>query len=338
MDSSKKKETGRKEDGSTPSKGKTIARKAFWWLLAIAMLIACLLSGCSRQQPVKIGITPQMSGRLIGWMVRELAEKEGIECEMIEVPGGITNLQPPLESGNIQIGVEHAQAAWETTLNKRTLLRTSDLLELQRTYESRGLVWNSLPMTQSVYTFAIRKDLAIEQNLSTLSDLAKVASSMTLGAPTQYFEDADGYPWMSENYGISFQTTRNLPEDLLVDAIRNERVDVIPIHTIDGLIQRNELVIMEDDLDLCTSSGLGLIIEKDTLLEYPAFLTIIDSLARTLTSEQLAFYGRLVTNKEATEQEAALQFLKTKDLIIETPQEALDAMDEFRDSFASPTD
>lgn len=298
-------------------------RRIAVWAVVIAMCIA-LLCGCSaadKKDVVHIGVTPQMSTRLVGWMVCELAERKGIECEIVDVPDGISNLQPPLENGSIQIGVELAQSAWNSVLNERTVFTAPDLLELIHEYKKRQLYWEPLPLAKDIYSIAITKKLAMENDIQTLSELAKISDTLTLGAPTQYFEDADGYPWMSENYGITFKTTKNLPPEMLVDSLRDETVDAIPIHTIDGMMRRDEQVILEDDLDTCPGSELGLVIREETLMEHPELMEIVSQLARTVTSAKLAEYGRLVLNNDLEVHDAAMTFLKGNDLVIETPED-----------------
>ena len=303
-----------------------LSRKSFFlrvFIVFLSILLALTsLVGCTGDTAVRIGITPQMSTRLIGYMIKELAGRQGIDCEIVEVPGGIYNLQPALESGSLQIGTELAQSAWNSVLNKRSVYRASNLLELQHYYLKHDLQWNPLPMGRDVYTLAIRKDLAMKENIKTISDLIPLSDSLTLGAPTQYFEDADGYPRLSKTYGMSFGTTKNLPTELLAQNLRDRKADVIPIHTLDGLLQRDELVVLRDDLDSCPGSELGIVIDESALLKHIEFADIIDSLARTVDSQSLVFYNRLVVYNHRTEEEAALQFLKAHNLIVEDPADA----------------
>ncbi|WP_288339971.1 glycine betaine ABC transporter substrate-binding protein [uncultured Allobaculum sp.] len=289
-------------------------------LLICLMLTATMTAGCAKEKkPVRIGMTDSISTRLVGWMVAAMAEHEGIECIMEEVPGGISNLQPPLESDKLQIGVELAQSAWKSVLNERGVYTIQDLSTLEQAYDKRGLDWFALDHADDKYTIAISKSLAKEKNIQTLSNLAKYSDSLVLGAPTQYFQDADGYPWLNAQYGNSFKTAVNLPTDLTADALRKGKVDAIPIHTLDGLLRKDELYVLEDDLNSCPQSQLGVVITQSALEQYPELSEICQKLSRELTGEKLTFYGRLAVYGLASEEEAALQFLKARDLIVEDP-------------------
>lgn len=289
------------------------------WLIFTLSLAFCL-GGCAQPSKILIGVTENDYIQIIGWMVRELATRQGIECQIREVSPGILNIQPALESNSLQVGVEFSQNAWKSVLHHQKAYQASDLATLQQEYKNRNLYWYSLPMVSDHYSLAILKSLALSQDLTTVSDLAKLSDTLTLGASTAYFEEEDGFPLMSGFYEMHFKKTINLPSSQLVNALLEKKVDVIPAHSLDGEIQRGSFVLLEDDQMAHDDLIAGLVITKEAILKYPVLSTIAKDLARVLKSSDLKVYAKNVALGNGTPQEMALQILKAKDLIYEKPK------------------
>lgn len=297
-------------------------RKGLLWLLVFPLLCGTLLCGCVRDEnAVLIGVSDSAHEQILGWMVRELAVRQGIECQVQEVSPGIANIQPALENNVLQVGIEYSQSAWRNVLEETTAYSAGDLSVLQSRYQDLGLYWYNLPMVDDHYSLAVSRSLAQANQLSTLSDLAKISDTLVLGASTSFFEEADGYPLLSSAYDMEFRTTRNLPQNGLVDAVLNRQVDVIPAHSLDGELARTEFIILEDDQMIHDDTTAGIVITKDALMKYPQLADIAHRIARVLRGSQLASYAQNVVIGNATAQKAALQLLKAKELIYE-PQPA----------------
>lgn len=290
-------------------------------LLLVPFLALSLLTGCASSNPdkVRIGVSDEGDVQIIGWMVRELASRRGIECQICETGSGTANIQPALENNSLQVGVEFTQSAWVNVLHQKTNYQFDDLGTLQKGYEKLNLYWYSLPMVADHYTLAISRELAQEKNIKTLSDLAKISGDLTIGAQTSFFEEADEYPLLSSAYGMDFKKGVNLPRHELTNAVRKHQVDVIPAHSLDGRIRRSELILLEDDLQIHNDTTAGIVITKDALMNHPVLGEIAQEIARILKGEQLALYSEGVEYELYSPQDAALQLLKAKGLITEKP-------------------
>ncbi len=289
-------------------------------ILLLFLCCAFCFGGCTSSSKIRIGLSEDGYDQLVGWMIRELATRQGIECQICTVSPGILNLQPALESNSLQIGIEFSQTAWKSVLQQKTAYQASDLTLLQQEYKKRNLYWYSLPMVNDHYSLAVTKAVALKYDLKTVSDLVAISEQLTLGAPTQYFEEEDGAPLMSEVYGLTFGKTRNLPSSDLVAALLQEKVDVIPAHFLDGQFQKAELILLEDDLKAHEDLTAGIVITKSILITYPILSDIAQDLSRNLQSSQLTIYLKNMALGNTTPQQAALQFLKAKNLIYEKPR------------------
>ena len=288
------------------------------WILFLC--VAFCFGGCASSSKIRIGVSVNGYDQLIGWMIRELATRQGIECQICEVSPGILNLQPALESNSLQVGIEFSQTAWKSVLHEPTAYRASDLTRLQQEYKKRNLYWYALPMVKDHDSLAITKAVALKYDLETISDLAQVSDQLTLGATTQFFEEEDGYPLISNLYGLNFAKTINLSDSNLVSSLLEGKVDAIPSHFLDGQFQKAELILLEDDFGAHEDLIAGIVITKEAIMKYPAFIEISQSLGRVLQSSQLTIYLKNIALGNTTPQQAALQFLKAKNLIYEKPR------------------
>ncbi len=304
--------------------GTGLARKlktAGIFLLIPFLALSLLMGGCANDQggKVRIGVSDEGHVQIIGWMFRELAARQGIECQICETGSGTANVQPALENNSLQVGIEFTQSAWVNVLHKKTNYQFDDLGILQKEYQKLNLYWYSLPMVADHYTLAISRKLAEKEKIATLSDLAAISPDLTIGAQTSFFEEADEYPLLSATYGMDFKKCVNLPRDQLTDAVRKGKADVIPGHSLDGRIRRSELLLLEDDLQLHNDTTAGIVITKEALMAHPDLGEIAMEIARVLRGEQLALYAEGVEYGLYTPQDAALQLLKSKGLITEKP-------------------
>ncbi|WP_323090150.1 glycine betaine ABC transporter substrate-binding protein [Allobaculum sp. JKK-2023] len=291
-------------------------------LLMSFVLSLSLFAGCADEHVVRVGVSDEAHIQIIGYMVRELAARKGIECQIRQTGSGIASLQPALESDCLQVGIEFTEAAWRNVLQKKDSYHAGDLGLLQSEYKKLGLSWYNLPQVKDHYTLAISRRLMLKENIHTLSELLKIDDQLTIGAPTIFFEDSTGYPYLQSEYGFDFASTSNLPEDGLVEELLDQKIDVIPAHSVDGYVNKAELVILEDDLGVREDMTAGIVITKDALKEYPELAQIAKSIAAVLTDGQLAALAGGVTSDLFTAQQAAMMLLKAKNLVAEKPMSA----------------
>ncbi len=294
-------------------------KKKLAWLLSLMMALT-LFAGCAKpDEKILVGVSDEAHMQIIGWMFRELAARKGIECQIRETGSGTASIQPALESDSLQVGIEFTEAAWRNVLQHKEVYHAGDLGILQRQYKERGLAWYNLPQVKDHYTLVISKRLALKENIKTLGDLLEISDQLTIGAPTIFFEDSTGYPYLQNEYGFDFKTTVNLPENGLVESIFERKVDVIPAHSVDGYVNKAELVLLEDDLEAREDTTAGIVITQEALKAHPELAQIAQAIGKVLTGKQLAIMAGGVVSELFTPQEAALMLLKSKNLIVEKP-------------------
>jgi osmoprotectant transport system permease protein len=102
---------------------------------------------------------------------------------------------------------------------------------------------------QNTYAIAVRRDTAARLGLRTLSDLARAGASLRGGFTPDFIGRPDGLAGLARTYGegIRPRTIRPLMPALKYQALASGAVDVIDGYSTDGLIERYQLVVLEDD-------------------------------------------------------------------------------------------
>lgn len=279
------------------------------------MATSTILSGCAKRDVVRVAVSEEAHVQIIAEMFCQLAKEKEIECETRQTQSGIANIHPALENDSLQVGVEYTQTAWSNILQNRTTYRPNNLTELQREYHKRNLYWCNLPLIEDAYSLAITQEMADEYDIQTLSDLAKISDELVIGAPTLFFEEADAYPLIEENYGMSFKTTVNIPEQGAAQALLDQKVDVVSAHSLDGGIHAANLVVLEDDLKVGVVATAGIVVSKPAMMAHPQLNVVAQEIGRILTSEQLATLSQDVLSGTSTPKEIATHLLVENDLI-----------------------
>lgn len=285
-------------------------------LLCLA-LAACTFAGCAKSSALQLGVGPEPQDQILGWIVAELCETKGVDVEVVEVTNGILNMQPALDSGSLDMGIEFSQNAWRYVLKKPDMYEPGDLRQLQEEYASRGLDWYGLPLVVDHYTLAVSRGVVSHYNLLTMSGLARVSGELTLGADSSFFEREDGYPWLQNEYGFDFAKVVNLPVDGLFNAINTGEVDVIPVHSLDGALEKSSAVVLEDDQGMYPDSTAGVVVNMKVSEKYPQIEESVYELSSVLYGKRLRELARQVYQNLMTPQEAAKLFLEEKEFVTE---------------------
>ena len=93
---------------------------------------------------------------------------------------------------------------------------------------------------------AVTRELAERLNIKAISDLRQYPE-LTAAFGPGYLDRPDGWPGVSQHYGLSLADTRIIEHALKYDAITAGEIDLIDIYSTDGKLQKFDLVILEDD-------------------------------------------------------------------------------------------
>jgi len=223
-------------------------------LLAL-LLFAGIASAQTAREPIVVASKPFGESYLLAEMFAQLLESHGIAVERKPGLGSTEITFSALRAGAVDVYPEYTGtglfAILHDTLPAETLASPQRVFtHVASASASRyGVRWLPSLGFQNTYAIAVRGDTARQHNLRTLSDLARVATSLRGGFTPDFIDRSDGLAGLAGAYGESIRpgTIRPLLPALKYEALAGGAVDVIDGYSTDGLIARHQLVVLTDD-------------------------------------------------------------------------------------------
>ena len=222
------------------------------------MLKACLLIGAAllvqgapAQEPIVVGSKRFTESYVLGEIVRETLQREGIAAQHKQGLGNTGILEAALASGAVDVYPEYTG-----TIVRELLKRTPDpahpnpsLGELNEWLAPRGLK-AAVPFGfNNTYALAMLETRAEALHVERISDLLRPgAAGLKLGFSHEFLERADGWPALKTAYKLPFAAPAGLDHGLAYDAVKDGRVDLIDIYSTDAKVGRYRLRVLKDDL------------------------------------------------------------------------------------------
>jgi osmoprotectant transport system substrate-binding protein len=271
-----------------------------------------------------VGAAGFTESNVLAQMYADLLQKAGFTVNVKTVASSEI-FQSSLEKGAIAVVPEYAATYADSlqTLVTGTQAPTAASPDLQTTMtnlkkygDKRGLT--ALDPAQAVdqNAFAVTKDFASKNNLTTLSDLGKAGLSIKLAAPAECSTRPFCKPGLETTYGIKISSILPLAFDSLPlkQAIKSGKVDMGEVSTTDATLDQLGLVVLTDDKHLQNADNLVPIVNSK-LLQHPEIATAINPLAQVLTTADLGALDNQIDGQRQTVQDVAKNYLTSKGLL-----------------------
>ena len=222
------------------------------------MLKTCLLIGAAlfaqgalAQEPIVVGSKRFTESYVLGEIVRETLQRQGIAAQHKQGLGNTGILDAALASGAVDVYPEYTG-----TIVRELLKRAPDpahpnpsLDELNGWLAPRGLK-AAVPFGfNNTYALAMLESRAEALHIERISDLLRPeAAGLKLGFSHEFLERADGWPALKTAYKLAFAPPAGLDHGLAYDAVKDGRVDLIDIYSTDAKVGRYRLRVLKDDL------------------------------------------------------------------------------------------
>ncbi|MEV7426122.1 ABC transporter substrate-binding protein [Streptomyces sp. NPDC091212] len=236
--------------------------------------------------------------------------------------------EPSLEKGEIDVVPEYAATITEF-LNAKVNgakaaeakpLASSDadatVAELKKLAEPRGL--KVLPAGQAVdqNAFAVTKEFAEKNKLTTLSDLGKSKIKVKIAAGDECAVRPFCAPGLKKTYGIDVTgiDPKGVGTPQSKQAVKDGVDQLVLSSTTDGTLDSFGLVVLEDDKKLQNADNVVPVVNaKDAGSQEIA--DVLGKLTGALTTEDLAKLNLKVDGERAKPEDVAKEYLESKGLV-----------------------
>ena len=161
-------------------------------------------------------------------------------------------------------------------------------------------------------SIVVTQKTAEEDGLKSIADLKGVAGDMTLGAPSEFKERAQGIPGLEATYGVVFGEFRALkPGQAMSGALANGQIDAANIFSTDPAIVENDFVVLEDPENLYGSQNVVPLVRTEVEEQVAETLNEVSS---KLTTEKLQELLRQTDVEKMDPDQVAADFLAAEGL------------------------
>jgi osmoprotectant transport system substrate-binding protein len=160
-------------------------------------------------------------------------------------------------------------------------------------------------------SIVVTKETAASVGAKTLSELGASAGTLTLGAPPEFKDRAQGIPGLEKTYGITFKDFVPLKGQALVQALKNGQVQAANIFSTDPAIAVNGFVTIEDDKKLFGSQNVVPLVVADRADQVKPAL---DAVSAKLTTTELTNLLKATDVDKKDPKAVAAEWLKAQGL------------------------
>lgn len=188
----------------------------------------------------------------------------------------------------------------------------------QRYQEEFDLIWLDQTPMNDTQALAVTRSFAEENDLTTVSDLVALASSVDLvfSAPVDFEERDDGLKGLRATYGDFPATVNGVAPGIKYQALVDGDANVVLAFSTDAEIGFNDLVVLEDDLALWPPYHVAPVVRQDTLDENAGLADALNAVAQFITNDvQIGLNGQVVGPDAMSPEDVARAFLQEQGLV-----------------------
>lgn len=246
-------------------------------------------SGVGGAKTVRVGSKDFTEQRILGELLAQTLESAGVRVERhFELGGNLCH--QALAAAEIDAYPEYTGTSY-TAILKHVAGPSPRVVheQVRREYRQRFAFEISDPLGfRNDFAILVRRETATSLGLRTLSDAAARAGELRAAFGPDFLTRADGFPGLAARYGIHFsQAPREIDLSLAFHALTSKQVDLIASNSTEGLIERLNLVQLEDDRRWFPPYEAVFVVRADVLAQVPALAVALSTLTGRISTETM---------------------------------------------------
>ncbi|MBI1252688.1 MAG: ABC transporter permease subunit [Alphaproteobacteria bacterium] len=215
--------------------------------LALGTLAALAPSLAAPRASYVIGAKTFTEQFILAQMIGDRLEAEGLTSTRRTGLGSSVAFRA-LSENEIDAYVDYSGTIWTTQMGRTDQPGRQAVLDQMAQWlrETHGIVSLGSLGFENAYALAMRRDEAERLGVRTITDLARVSTSMKIGGDFEFFARPE-WTAIRDAYGLRFADQREYQSTFMYRAVGDGDVDVISAFSSDGRIAAFDLVVLEDD-------------------------------------------------------------------------------------------
>ena len=195
-----------------------------------------------------------------------------------------------VKAKDVDMYVEYSGTAYLTYLHNKLAATDTAKTVMDKTVEQlaeEGLI--AMPMLgfENNYGFAVTKEVADKYGMTKVSQLAEHSKDLRFAMDIDFNSRDDAYIGANRVYRFNFKSIDVTEDSIRFQAIESGQVDAVNANTTEGLIDKYNLVLLEEDKNFFAPYDAFPVVRDDVLQKYPELETVFDLLEGVITAEMM---------------------------------------------------
>jgi len=270
---------------------------------SLILISACATSQIEEKEPVTIATMLDSEGSVLGQMILQVLNANGIETVDRINFGTPDILRAALENGEVDLVVDytgsgqyyHPEDATDTSIWNDPLKGYEFTAKLD--LEKNNIVWLTPSPANNTESIAIRREFSETNNITDMAQLAayiNAGNEFKLIAASSFVENPMGLLGYEEAYGFKLSNDQiialssgNTAEMLKALAEGTNGVNASLVYGTDGALDKLDLIVLDDPKHIPPVYLPAPVIRKDVLDTYPEIEALLKPIFESLTLEVL---------------------------------------------------
>ncbi|HYN33511.1 MAG TPA: ABC transporter substrate-binding protein [Ilumatobacteraceae bacterium] len=212
----------------------------------------------SASGPIVIGSANFPESALIANIYAAALKAKGVEASTNLNIGSRDIYLKALQDGSIDLVPEYSGVLLQYFDPTATAVSSDDVYTALVAKTPSGLKVLTKSAAEDKDAVVVTKATADANNLTSIADLAPVASTFVLGGPPEWATRPTGVPGLKEKYGLTFKEFKALDVGgpLTLGALTSDQIQAGNLFTTDPSIPANDLVVLEDPKNLFAAQNV----------------------------------------------------------------------------------
>ncbi len=282
--------------------------------LSILILALFSFACASKEEAIVVGSKNFSEQVLLGEILaQQIENKTNLKVDRKLNLGGTFICHKAMIAGEMDTYIEYTGTALTAILKHETQTDPKTVTRIVKDdyVKQFKIEWLDPLGFNNTFAVLVRKEDAGRLNLKTISDLAR-HPDLRPGFGYEFMERKDGFPGLEKLYGLNFKE-RPKSMDLMIsyNALAQKKVDVISGNSTDGLIEKLNLVVLEDDRHYFPPYEAAPVIRMDTLSRHPELGPALRGLAGKISEQEMRRLNSQVDVEKRDVKQVAADFLKS---------------------------
>lgn len=299
------------------------------WMIGGAFLLMLAAVPAFAQPAVRVSSKIDTEGSLLGNMIIQVLEANGIRTENRLQLGPTKIVRAAIMAGEIDIYPEYTgngafffsdekNPAWKNARAGYELVKKLDA-------EKNHLVWLTPAPANNTWAIALRKDVAEKNHVKSLADLARWLAhggTFKLAASAEFIERSDALPAFEKAYGFKLNDSQLLTlaggdttVTIKAAAQHTSGVNAAMAYGTDGALAALGLVVLEDPKSIQPVYAPTPLIRATTIAQYPSIRELLDPVFKTLDGPTLRGLNAKIAVEGQNARNVAADYLRARGFI-----------------------